>query len=93
MVSDRDAKFLCHFWLILWRRFGNHLKFSTTCHSQTDGQTGVTNGTFGPSLKVLVKKNIKGWDELLPHAEFAFNRAPSDATSLFPLQVMYGYNP
>jgi len=36
---------------------------------------------------------VKGWDELLPHAEFAFNRAPSKTTRLSPFQVVYGYNP
>ena len=72
---------------------GTHLKFSTTCHPQTDGQTEVTNRTLGTLLRVLVKKNIKAWDDLLPHAEFAFNRAPSKATGLSPFQVVYGQNP
>jgi len=40
-----------------------------------------------------VKKSVKGWDELLPHAEFAFNRAPSKTTQLSPFQVVYGCNP
>ena len=93
MVSDRDTKFLSHFWLTLWRKLGTLLKFSTSCHPQTDGQTEVTNRTLGTLLRVLVKKNIKGWDELLCHAEFAFNRTPSKATGLSPFQVVYGYNP
>jgi len=65
MVLDRDTKFLSHFWLTLWRKLGTHLKFSTTCHPQTDGQMKVTNCTLGTLLRVLVKKGIKGWDELL----------------------------
>jgi len=93
MASDRDTKFLSHFWLTLWRKMGTHLKFSTTCHPQTDGQTEVTNRTLGTLLRVLVKKNVKAWDELVPHAEFACNRAPSKATHLSPFQVVYGYNP
>jgi len=44
-------------------------------------------------LRALVKKNIKEWDELLSHAEFAFNKAPSKATGLSPFQIVYGQNP
>jgi len=57
-----------------------------------DGQTEVTNRVLGTLLRVLVKKNLKGWDELLSPAEFSFNRAPSKATNLSSFQVVYGHN-
>jgi len=47
-------------------------------------------------MLVWVSKDWIGWsplDEVLPHAEFTFNRAPSKATRLSPFQVVYGYNP
>ena len=37
IVSDRDAKFLSHFWKVLWGKLGTKLLFTTTCHSQTNG--------------------------------------------------------
>ncbi|KAJ0454022.1 putative nucleotidyltransferase, Ribonuclease H [Helianthus annuus] len=93
MVSDRDVKFLSHFWLTLWRKLGTKLKFSTSSHPQTDGQTEVTNRTLGSLLRALITSNMKQWEDLLPRAEFAYNRAPNKTTGISPFKVVYGLNP
>nr|KAJ0225433.1 hypothetical protein LSAT_V11C100031580 [Lactuca sativa] len=93
IVSDRDSKFLSYFWNTLWRKVGTKLLFSTSHHPQTDGQTEVTNRTLGTLLRGLVSKTQQDWDIKLAHAEFAYNRSPTYATSHSPFEVVYGVNP
>ncbi|KAH9680016.1 Endonuclease [Citrus sinensis] len=93
IVSDRDAKFLSHFWKTLWGKLGTKLLFSTTCHPQTDGQTEVVNRTLSTLLRAIIQKNLKTWEECLPHVEFAYNRTVHSATKFSPFEIVYGFNP
>nr|KYP34891.1 Transposon Ty3-I Gag-Pol polyprotein [Cajanus cajan] len=93
IVSDRDTKFLSHFWKTLWSRLGTKLLFSTTCHPQTDGQTEVVNRSLSTMLRAVLKGNHKSWDEYLPHIEFAYNRVVHKTTKISPFEVVYGFNP
>nr|GEU83852.1 RNA-directed DNA polymerase [Tanacetum cinerariifolium] len=36
LTSDRDVKFMSHFWRTLWTRLGSKLQFSSSHHPQTD---------------------------------------------------------
>jgi hypothetical protein len=93
IVSDRDTKFLSYFWKTLWEKLGTKVLFSTTCHPQTDGQTEVVNRTLSMMLQAALKKNLKMWEECLPHVEFAYNRAVHSTTEFCPFELVYGFKP
>ena len=93
IVSDRDTKFLSYFWKTLWAKLGARLLFSTTCHPQTDGQTEVVNRTLSMLLRTMIKKNLKEWEDCLPHVEFAYNRAVHSTTHMCQFEIVYGFKP
>ncbi|GMI64044.1 hypothetical protein HRI_000073700 [Hibiscus trionum] len=93
IVSDRDVKFISHFWKVLRGKTGTKLLYSTTCHPQTDGQTEVINRILGVLLRTVVGKNTKTWEEYLPFVEFAYNRSIHSSTGYSPFEVVYGFNP
>jgi hypothetical protein len=53
----------------------------------------VVNRSLSTLLRVLVKKNLKAWEDCIPHAEFAYNRAKHSTTMRSPFMVVYGFEP
>jgi hypothetical protein len=41
----------------------------------------------------MVKKNLKDWEECLPHVKFAYNRAVHSTTNLCPFEIVYEFEP
>ncbi|GKE60294.1 RNA-directed DNA polymerase, partial [Tanacetum coccineum] len=59
LTSDRDVKFVSHFWRTLWTRLGSKLQFNSSHHLQTDGQTEVVNRSLGNLLRSLIGDKAK----------------------------------
>jgi hypothetical protein len=44
-------------------------------------------------LRAVLDKNLKCWEDCLPHVEFAYNHATHSYKKMCPFQVVYGYIP
>jgi hypothetical protein len=51
------------------------------------------NRTLSTLLRAVLKKNLKLWEERLPHVEFAYNRAVPLTTKFCPFEIVYGFKP
>ena len=93
IVSDRDTRFLSHFWRSLWKLVNTRLDFSSAYHPQTNWQTKVVNRSLGNLLRCLVGENTLAWDQKLSQAEFAHTHAINWSTGFSPFQVVYSVIP
>ena len=82
IVSDRDTRFLSHFWRSLQESLGTRLKFSTAYHPQTDGQSEWT-------IQILCMLDFKGsWEDHLYLAEFAYNNSYQASIKMTPFEAL-----
>ena len=93
IVSDRDTRFVGHFWRTLWKKLGTKLSFCSAYHPQTDGQTEVVNRSLGNLLRSLAGEHPKQWDHIFPRAEYAYNDSPNRSTGQSPFHIVYGMHP
>ncbi|GBG63263.1 hypothetical protein CBR_g37349 [Chara braunii] len=92
IISDRDLRFTSRFWRLLHEVYDTQLRFSSSYHSQTDGQTEVTNRTLIDIFRKIVRDDQQ-WDLHLAHAKIAYNHAVSPATGMSPYHCDLGYHP
>ena len=51
------------------------------------------NKTLSTLLRAIIKKNIKTWEDCLPHVEFTYNRIIHSATKFSHFEIVYDFNP
>ena len=93
IISNRDTRFLSHFWTTLRGMMDARLKRSTTFHPQMDGQTEVVNRTLVHLLWGYNQKHLKTWDESLPYIQHCYNRVIHSSTNQSPFEVCMGFLP
>ncbi|KAE8902055.1 hypothetical protein PF003_g14177 [Phytophthora fragariae] len=86
-VSDRDPRFVSHFWQHHFRLLGTRLDMSTADHPQTDGQTERVNRVLEDILCSVCAAEPTKWSVLLPQVEFALNNAVHSTTGFTPFYV------
>ncbi|KAE8991932.1 hypothetical protein PR002_g20703 [Phytophthora rubi] len=86
-VSDRDPRFVSHFWQHPFRLLGTRLDMSTADHPQTDGQTERVNRVLEDILRSVCAAKPTQWSTLLPQVEFALNNAVHSSTGFTPFYV------
>jgi hypothetical protein len=62
IVSDRDTKFVGHFWRTPWKKLGTNFSFNSAYHPQTDGKTKVVNISLRNLLRSQVTEHHNQWD-------------------------------
>ena len=73
IVSNRDPRFMTHFWKSFQKAMGIRLTLSTAFHPQMDGQSERTIHVLVDMLRACVQDHKGSWEEHLPLVEFAYN--------------------
>jgi len=93
IVSDRDPVFTGHVWRDLFLMAGVKLRFSTTFHPQTDGQSEVVNKVIAMYLRCVTGDRPRIWVDWLAWAEYCYNTSYHSVLRAMPFEVVYGRPP
>ena len=87
IVSDKDPKFMTHFWKSFQRVMGTQLMMSTAFHPQTENQPERTIQTLEDILRACVLDLKGSWEEDLALVEFTYNNIYQTSIQMTPYEA------
>ena len=93
IVSNRDRVFISHFWKELFKLESTTLRYSSSDHPKTDGQTEVLNRSLETYLRNMAGENPKEWSHWLSWAEYWLNTSFNRSAGMTPFKALYGRDP
>ncbi|MCO5579505.1 hypothetical protein L7F22_033360 [Adiantum nelumboides] len=90
IVRDKDPHMTSLFWKALFENMGTTLKFSSSFHPQTDGQSEEANSIALDLLKCYVSKHKATWEHYQPMVEYAYNNTVHTSTGKAPFEIVEG---
>ena len=90
IVLDRDLRFTSRLWKELQSALGTRLNFSTTFHSQTDGQSERLIQVLEAMLWGCVMEFTGSWDRYIPLIEFSYNNNYQSSIGMAPYEALSG---
>ena len=84
IVSNRDPCFTSRFWKELQSALGTKLKFSTSFHPQTDGQSERLIQVLEDMLRGCVMEFSGSWDRYITLMEFSYNNSFQSSIGMAP---------
>ena len=89
ITSDRGSLFTSAFRSRLHQALGTSLKYITTYHPQTDGQTERVNQILEDMLRACALAQGPKWEDNLPYAEFSYNNSYQTRLKMSPYEALY----
>ena len=93
IIFDRNKLFTSKFWNTWTQQLSIKIKFLTTYHPRTDGQTNRTNQTLKQYLRHYINFKQNNWIDFLPLAQFAYNNHQHSTTRISPFYAHYDKHP
>jgi hypothetical protein len=90
IVSDRGTQFTSKFWKRLHGTVDTQLRFSSTYHPQTDGQTKRVNQILEGMLGACALQYERSWDKSLSYTEFFYNNSYQESLKMALFEMLYG---